>query len=73
MTERLPQEVASQRTLGAVGAAAGEDRLRPLALRMARRCRHVVQGCLREEEWLDCDAAFLEIILAELQQFHCGA
>jgi hypothetical protein len=40
---------------------------------MARACRHVVQGCLREEEWRDADEAFFEIIHAELQQFHCGA
>jgi hypothetical protein len=72
MTERRTQEVACKRTLGAAGAEAGQDRLHALALRMARACRHVVQGCLREEEWLDADEAFFEIILAELRQFHCG-
>jgi hypothetical protein len=73
MTERLTQEAKSQRTLGAAGVDAGEDRLHALALRMARACRHVIQGCLREEEWLDADEAFFEIILAELQQLQCGA
>jgi hypothetical protein len=32
--------------------------LRRLADRAARRCRHVVQAVLREEEWHDADAAF---------------
>jgi hypothetical protein len=46
-----------------------KDALLPAAaLRMARRCRHIVQGCLREEEWADADAEFYSVILEELQQ-----
>jgi hypothetical protein len=44
------------------------DRLKQVALRMARRCRGIVQGCLREEEWLDCDEEFFAVILEELLQ-----
>lgn len=73
MTERPTHEAMSQRTMGAAGAEPGCDRLHVLAQRMARACRHVIQGCLREEEWIDCDEAFVEIILAELQQFTVDA
>lgn len=38
-----------------------------LARRLAKECRHVVQGCLREEEWRDADEEFLGIIAAGLQ------
>lgn len=37
--------------------------LHHLADRAARRCRHVVQACLREEEWHDADVAFFWEIL----------
>lgn len=39
---------------------------RALALRLARECRHIVQGCLREDEWRDADEAFAEVIRAGL-------
>jgi hypothetical protein len=45
-----------------------EDELRAAALRMARRCRHIIQGCLREEEWRDADAEFSAVILEELER-----
>jgi hypothetical protein len=70
MTERLTPEAGSTRTVSAAGADAGEECLHALAQRMARACRHVVQGCLREEEWLDADEAFFEIILAGLRELH---
>jgi len=28
------------------------------AIRIARRCRHIIQACLREEEWPDADQEF---------------
>jgi hypothetical protein len=37
-----------------------------LALRLARACRHVVQACLREEEWADADREFYAIIFMGL-------
>jgi DNA-binding FadR family transcriptional regulator len=42
------------------------------ALRLAVRCRRVVQACLREEEWLDADREFFEIIRDGLKDFIRG-
>lgn len=42
--------------------------LHDAALRMARRCRRVIQSCLREEEWRDCDAEFQAVIVSELRK-----
>ena len=72
MRERLTQEAASQRTLGAAGTDDGQDRLHALAKRMARGCRHVVQACLREEEWRNADLEFYAIILAGLEEYGDG-
>jgi len=33
-----------------------------LARKAATQCRHVIQSCLREEEWRDADDEFYEII-----------
>ena len=33
-----------------------------LAMRLAQECRYIIQGCLREEEWLDADYEFYEIL-----------
>ena len=52
----------------ATGTDAGDDRLHALAIRMARACRRVVQGCLREEEWRDADEEFCRVILAGLRE-----
>ena len=47
---------------------ADDVQLNAAAVRMAQRCRRIVQGCLREEEWRDCDQEFFAIILEELQR-----
>jgi hypothetical protein len=39
------------------------------AIRMARRCRFLIQACLREEEWGDADREFYLIICDELERF----
>lgn len=39
--------------------------------RIARACRHIIQCCLREEEWIDCDRAFYEIIRDALEKLRC--
>jgi hypothetical protein len=36
------------------------------ARRLARECREIVQGCLREEEWQDADQEFAKVIRAGL-------
>ncbi|HWB11272.1 MAG TPA: hypothetical protein VG826_18730 [Pirellulales bacterium] len=53
---------------GTAGTGSGEERLRALALRLARACRRVVQGCLREEEWRDADEEFCRVILVGLRE-----
>lgn len=42
--------------------------LHQAAKQMSRQCRHIVQGCLREEEWLDADAEFYAVIMHGLQE-----
>lgn len=42
--------------------------LQEAAKRMARQCRHIVQGCLREDEWLDADEEFRTVILKGLEE-----
>jgi hypothetical protein len=43
-------------------------RLHRIALRIARRCRRIVQACLREEEWVDADHEFYAVIREELER-----
>lgn len=38
------------------------------AITMARRCRHVVQACLREEEWRVADQKFYLVIREGLER-----
>jgi hypothetical protein len=44
-----------------------------LSIRLAKRCRELIQGGFREEEWIDIDFAFYEEILAGFQEFHAGS
>ena len=37
------------------------------AIRIARQCRHIIQACLREEEWGDADREFYLIARQELE------
>jgi hypothetical protein len=41
------------------------------SIRIARACRHIIQCCLREEEWIDCDREFYEIIRDALERLQC--
>jgi hypothetical protein len=36
-------------------------------MRIARRCRRIVQACFREEEWIDADREFYLIVREELE------
>jgi hypothetical protein len=38
-----------------------------VARRLAQECRHIVQGCLREEEWQDGDREFFDVIRPALE------
>jgi hypothetical protein len=44
------------------------DELKNLAARLAKRCRQIIQSCLREEEWQDADEEFFDVILEGLRQ-----
>ncbi len=46
-----------------------DHRTHEAAIRIARRCRYVIQGCLREEEWADADREFYRICLEELERW----
>jgi hypothetical protein len=39
------------------------------AIRIARQCRRIVQGCLREEEWQVADLEFYRVAREELEAF----
>jgi hypothetical protein len=42
------------------------------AVRIARRCRRIIQACLREEEWGDADREFYLVIREELERLPEG-
>lgn len=44
-----------------------DARTHEAAIRIARRCRHVIQAVLREEEWADADLEFYRIARAEIE------
>lgn len=50
-----------------------EPELHAAAIRIARNCRHVIQGVLREEEWIDADREFYRVARAELEALQAGA
>ncbi len=45
-----------------------DPRVHRAAIGMARRCRHIIQACLREEEWRDADFEFYMIIRDGIEQ-----
>jgi hypothetical protein len=46
-----------------------DPKIHEAATRMARRCRFLIQACLREEEWRDTDLEFYLVIREELERF----
>lgn len=46
-----------------------------LSIRLAKQCREIIQGCLREDEWRDADFEFYKTIRAGFEEFaasrHC--
>jgi hypothetical protein len=51
--ENLPTDANTQKT----------------ATDIAKRCRFIVQGCLREEEWGDAETEFYRVVREELERF----
>ena len=46
-----------------------DRQLHETAVRLAVRCRRVVQACLREEAWIDADREFYLIICDGLERY----
>jgi hypothetical protein len=55
-----------------IESQAADPRLHEAAIRIARRCRHVVQACLREEEWAEADREFYRVARQELEALKAG-
>jgi|ThiBio_1000_plan_1041568.scaffolds.fasta_scaffold13735_3 hypothetical protein len=53
-----------------IESQAADPRTHEVAIRIARRCRKIVQACLREEEWADADREFYRVARDELQAMH---
>lgn len=49
-------------------AATSDPALHALALRLAHECRRIVQACLMESEWADCDREFHAVIFDGLEK-----
>lgn len=52
-----------------VASHPADPKVHEAAIRLARRCRHIVQACLRKEEWADADREFYQVIREGLEQF----
>ena len=52
-----------------IESRAADPTIHALAIRLARQCRNIVQGCLREDEWRDCDLEYYKIIRSGLEEF----
>jgi hypothetical protein len=52
-----------------VSSHAADPEIHDAAVKMARRCRWLIQACLREEEWGDADREFYLVIREELERF----
>lgn len=52
-----------------IESQATDPRTHETAVRIARRCRSIIQACLREEEWADADREFYKIAREELEHW----
>ena len=50
-----------------------DARTHEAAIRIARRCRSIIQVVLREEEWADADREFYRVAREELEAMSRGA
>jgi hypothetical protein len=49
-----------------------DPKIHEAAIRIARRGRWLIQGCLRQEEWGDADREFYLVIREELERLPVG-
>ncbi len=52
-----------------VSSQSADPVIHEAAIRMAQRCRWLIQACLREEEWGDADREFYLVLREELEHF----
>ena len=52
-----------------VSSRSADPVIHDAAVKMARRCRWIIQACLREEEWGDADLEFYIVIREGLERF----
>lgn len=52
--------------------APADPEIHRAAIMIARRCRNVIQGCLREDEWSLADAEFYRIAREAMEQLAEG-
>lgn len=46
-----------------------DPRIHQEAILLARRCRHIIQAVLREEEWAEADREFYLVIREGIERF----
>lgn len=63
VTGTTPTAQPGDQSIAAPGNALGQ-----LASAIAKRCRSIVQGCLREEEWIDADHEFCTVVEEEIRR-----
>jgi hypothetical protein len=51
-----------------VMTASADPKIHAAAIRIAQRCRRIIQTVLREEEWVDADREFYLVAREELEQ-----
>ena len=52
-----------------IDTQAADAAIHAWSIRLARQCRHIIQACLREEEWGDADREFYRVIRQGLEDF----
>lgn len=49
-----------------------DPRIHETAIRIARRCRYIIQSCLREDEWRLADEEFYRVAREILEELASG-
>ena len=60
---------SSGKTAMFIASQPADQQIHEAAIRIARRCRWLIQACLREEEWGDADREFYLVIRDGLERF----
>ena len=71
MTPKLMAS-SSGKTAMFIANQPADPEIHEAAIRIARRCRWLIQSCLREEEWGDADREFYLVVREELERSPVG-